>query len=493
MAFLAKKPKGLAAGSVGRIRLLHRGVEMDFNQVLSTYNFKGDYNLTVIDLERPSESPALPSTSPSSRQTATAETRIQLFLVNVISNVIYNQSVSSYSLVSRIIENLRATLNINHNIALFNENGILIPSQTIQANGVQDGDTVGILYYSLSGLEMLDLRDIQIIGATRKSRFTDLLRVSASGVIHRLLLSFSFRQLSDVRSVIMALSSHPVVSIVIDQSIDGIELLPDGTRATQIQVVQQFRQIRVSWNAVQQLPLDAFFSMLPQFSFSLLSTLEILNPTLSEAERRNLTFVLQAHNLPLYILINHIPFTSISSYLDQIASVQQSSQQLTQSLRLEVDVWKKQTGEQETKLRELVDANLELKSELTKEQENRRHVTEAEAKRKSECETLIAQIGNLNAQAVKEMELVKSREGSVSTSIATALTTTERVTHAVQSIQSDFQQLMAGGVLQAGNYEWSVRNITGAVNFVIGQLSELTRSLEGGVGIRSKIKNRENS
>lgn len=66
-----------------------------------------------------------------------------------------------------------------------------------------------------------------------------------------------------------------------------------------------------------------------------------------------------------------IPFTSISSYLDQIASVQQSSQQLTQSLRLEVDVWKKQTGEQETKLRELVDANLELKSELTKEQENR--------------------------------------------------------------------------------------------------------------------------
>ena len=82
----------------------------------------------------------------------------------------------------------------------------------------------------------------------------------------------------------------------------------------QIQVVQQFRQIRVSCtylrqklqlgNAVQQLPLDAFFSMLPQFSFSLLSTLEILNPTLSEAERRNLTFVLQAHNLPLYILIN---------------------------------------------------------------------------------------------------------------------------------------------------------------------------------------------
>ena len=135
----------------------------------------------------------------------------------MISNVIYNQSVSSYSLVSRIIENLRATLNINHNIALFNENGILIPSQTIQANGVQDGDTVGILYYSLSGLEMLDLRDIQIIGATRKSRFTDLLRVSASGVIHRLLLSFSFRQLSDVRSVIMALSSHPVVSIVIDR------------------------------------------------------------------------------------------------------------------------------------------------------------------------------------------------------------------------------------------------------------------------------------
>lgn len=55
---------------------------------------------------------------------------------------------------------------------------------------------------------------------------------------------------------------------------------------------------------VQQLPLDAFFSMLPQFSFSSLSTLEIVNPILSEAEMRNLTYVLQAHNLPLYVLIN---------------------------------------------------------------------------------------------------------------------------------------------------------------------------------------------
>lgn len=185
----------------------------------------------------------------------------------------------------------------------------------------------------------------------------------------------------------------------------------------------------------------------------------------------------------VYVIID-VPFTSISSYIDQIASVQQSSQQLVQSLRLEVDTLKKQTEEQKNKVRELVDANLELKSELTKEQDNYRQVSEAEAKRKAECETLIAQIGKLNAQATKETEIVKSREGRVSASIATALTTTERVIHAVQSIQSDFQQLMASGVLQAGNLQWNVRNINGAVNFVIGQLNELTRCLEGGVGMK---------
>ena len=37
---------------------------------------------------------------------------------------------------------------------------------------------------------------------------------------------------------------------------------------------------------MQQLPLDAFFSLLPQFSFSSLSTLSIVNPLLADAERR---------------------------------------------------------------------------------------------------------------------------------------------------------------------------------------------------------------
>ena len=49
---------------------------------------------------------------------------------------------------------------------------------------------------------------------------------------------------------------------------------------------------------MQQLPLDAFFSLLPQFSFSSLSTLSIVNPLLADA------YLLQSHNLPLYVLIN---------------------------------------------------------------------------------------------------------------------------------------------------------------------------------------------
>ena len=55
---------------------------------------------------------------------------------------------------------------------------------------------------------------------------------------------------------------------------------------------------------MQQLPLDAFFSLLPQFSFSSLSTLSIVNPLLADADPRSLTYLLQSHNLPLYVLIN---------------------------------------------------------------------------------------------------------------------------------------------------------------------------------------------
>ena len=46
---------------------------MDLNQILSSYDFKGDYSLTVIDLERPNESPTLPLLSSSSHQPVTAE------------------------------------------------------------------------------------------------------------------------------------------------------------------------------------------------------------------------------------------------------------------------------------------------------------------------------------------------------------------------------------------------------------------------------------
>ena len=37
------------AGSIERIRLLHRGMEMDMNQTISTYNFQNDYNLMAIE------------------------------------------------------------------------------------------------------------------------------------------------------------------------------------------------------------------------------------------------------------------------------------------------------------------------------------------------------------------------------------------------------------------------------------------------------------
>lgn len=482
MAFLAKKPKGLAPGSIGRIRLLHRGVELDMNQILSTYDFRNDFSITVVDVDRTGESIPLPLAGIASLQASHVETKIQVYLVNVISKAIYNQVVSNYSLVSRIIENLRITLNVNYGIALFNENGLLIPSQTLQANGIVDGDTIGILYYSFPNLEMLDLRDIRIPWFPKKSKFSEILRATPRSISDRLVFSFSLRQASDLRSVIMLLASHPIVSISLDQAVEGIELRPDADKAQQTQFFQKIRSVTFSWNSVQQLPLDAFFSLLPQFSFSSLSTLSIVNPLLADADLRSLTYLLQSHNLPLYVLINDSPLHAVSSFQEQVAAVQQSSQQLVQSLKQELEATKTQVAEKTAELRGLVDANLALKQELGKLQEAAKEAAEAEGKRKAECETLIAQIGKLNSQAAAEAETAKGREENLTIALGAARETVEKVVHALQTLQTGFQQLVSSGAFQSGPLQWNVRNVSGAANFAINQLVELSKSVGTSVG-----------
>ena len=157
-----------------------------------------------------------------------------------------------------------------------------------------------------------------------------------------------------------------------------------------------------------------------------------------------------------------------------MAAVQQSSQQLVQSLKQELEATKTQVAEQT--------ANLALKQELGKLQEAAKEAAEAEGKRKAECETLIAQIGKLNSQAAAEAETAKGREENLMIALGAARETAEKVVHALQTLQTGFQQLVSSGAFQSGPLQWNVRNVSGEANFAINQLVELSKSVGTSVG-----------
>ena len=165
-----------------------------------------------------------------------------------------------------------------------------------------------------------------------------------------------------------------------------------------------------------------------------------------------------------------------------MAAVQQSSQQLVQSLKQELEATKTQVAEKTAELRGLVDANLALKQELGKLQEAATEAAEAEGKRKAECETLIAQIGKLNSQAAAEAEPAKGREENLMIALGAARETAEKVVHALQTLQTEFQQLVSSGAFQSGPLQWNVRNVSGAANFAINQLVELSQLVGSSVG-----------
>lgn len=137
-----------------------------------------------------------------------------------------------------------------------------------------------------------------------------------------------------------------------------------------------------------------------------------------------------------------------------MAAVQQSSQQLVQSLKQELEATKTQVAEKTAELRGLVDANLALKQELGKLQEAAKEAAEAEGKRKAECETLIAQIGKLNSQAAAEAEAAKGREANLTIALGAARETAEKVVPCIADA--------ADGVSAAG-VEWSLPERPAAV------------------------------
>lgn len=147
---------------------------------------------------------------------------------------------------------------------------------------------------------------------------------------------------------------------------------------------------------------------------------------------------------------------------------------------------KTQMAEKTSELRGLVDSNLSLKQELGKQQEAAKEAAEAESKRKAECETLIAQIGKLNSQATAEAEAVKAREAKLTSGLTSVRETVDQVVHALQTLQTGFQQLVSGGVFQNGDLQWNVRNVSGAANYAINQLLELNKSVGMSVGERRR-------
>lgn len=151
-----------------------------------------------------------------------------------------------------------------------------------------------------------------------------------------------------------------------------------------------------------------------------------------------------------------------------------------------MDEIRKHSEGQEKQIHELIDANTALKVELQKERENQKYYHEQELKRQSEYEAMVSQMKNLNTKAVKELAQLKSREGSLSVSISSSLSITDQILHATQSVMSDIQLLEANGVYQVRNAQWNVQNIKGAVNFAKERLTELSRQLNGGVGVISE-------
>ena len=141
------------------------------------------------------------------------------------------------------------------------------------------------------------------------------------------------------------------------------------------------------------------------------------------------------------------PLHAVSSFQEQVAAVQQSSQQLVQSLKQELEATKTQVAE-----------------------------------KTAECETLIAQIGKLNSQAAAEAETAKGREENLTIALGAARETVEKVVHALQTLQTGFQQLVSSGAFQSGPLQWNVRNVSGAANFAINQLVELSKSVGTSVG-----------
>ena len=53
---------------------MHRGVELDMNQILSTYDFRNDVSITVVDVDRTGESIPLPLAGVASLQASHVET-----------------------------------------------------------------------------------------------------------------------------------------------------------------------------------------------------------------------------------------------------------------------------------------------------------------------------------------------------------------------------------------------------------------------------------
>ena len=64
--------------------------------------------------------------------------------------------------------------------------------------------------------------------------------------------------------------------------------------------------------------------------------------------------------------------------------------------------------------------------------------------------------------------------------------TVDQVVHALQTLQTGFQQLVSGGVFQNGDLQWNVRNVSGAANYAINQLLELNKSVGMSVGERRR-------
>lgn len=148
-----------------------------------------------------------------------------------------------------------------------------------------------------------------------------------------------------------------------------------------------------------------------------------------------------------------VPFLPIQSYVDHIATHQKSSQTVIQSLKKKVDEMQAKEQTNGNQIKEVIDSNLQLKSDLSTAKNRERQLEGEVASLKKKCESLEFQMKERN-------NLLQNAIPSICDSIQKAC----------QTIQADAHRI---NINFHKEYASTVVNIIGAANYSVQEVQRI--------------------